>query len=137
MKKLTITLSAVLCAGMLFGATDEIGSAVARTFAGRTAVITGAASGMGLCTARTLAEAGATVFMCDINGEGVEKAAAEINSWYNVRHEAVAQLQDQPVLLPDAACEVGLHRGCWRREESLSAGKQYRILRKGKAVICA
>ena len=81
MKKLTITLSAVLCAGMLFGATDEIGSAVARTFAGRTAVITGAASGMGLCTARTLAEAGATVFMCDINGEGVEKAAAEINSW--------------------------------------------------------
>ena len=41
--------------------------------------------------------------------------------WYNVRHEAVAQLQDQPVLLPDAACEVGLHRGCRRREESLSA----------------
>ena len=24
-------------------------------------------------------------------------------------------------LLPDAACEVGIHRGCWRREESLSA----------------
>lgn len=23
--------------------------------------------------------------------------------------------------LPDAACEVGIHRGCWRREESLSA----------------
>ncbi len=89
MKKLTITLSAVLCAGMLFGATDEIGSAVARTFAGRTAVITGAASGMGLCTARTLAEAGATVFMCDINGEGVEKAAAEINSWGKGRAYAV------------------------------------------------
>ena len=36
---------------------------------------------MGLCTSRTLAEAGATVFMCDINGEGVRKAADEINAW--------------------------------------------------------
>ena len=44
MKKPTMTLSAVLCAGALFGATDEIGMAVARTFADKTAVITGAAS---------------------------------------------------------------------------------------------
>ena len=80
MKRLTTTLSAVMCAGALFGAADEIGMAVARTFAGKTAVITGAASGMGLCTAKTLAEAGATVFMCDINGDGVRKEADEINA---------------------------------------------------------
>lgn len=43
MKKLAMTLSAALCAGALLGATDEIGMAVARTFAGKTAVITGAA----------------------------------------------------------------------------------------------
>ena len=80
MKKMMV---AVVVAGALslFGETDEIGKAVARTFAGKTAVITGAASGMGLCTSRTLAEAGATVFMCDINGDGVRKAADEINSW--------------------------------------------------------
>ena len=78
-----IMMVAVVVAGALslFGETDEIGKAVARTFAGKTAVITGAASGMGLCTSRTLAEAGATVFMCDINGDGVRKAADEINSW--------------------------------------------------------
>ena len=78
-----LVVGAAVAAGVLslFGGTDEIGQAVARTFAGKTAVITGAASGMGLCTAKTLAEAGATVFMCDINGEGVRAAADEINSW--------------------------------------------------------
>ena len=81
MKKLMMVTAMVAGALSLFGETDEIGMAVARTFAGKTAVISGAASGMGLCTSRTLAEAGATVFMCDINGEGVRKAADEINAW--------------------------------------------------------
>ena len=81
MKKLMMVTAMVAGALSLFGETDEIGMAVARTFAGKTAVISGAASGMGLCTSRTLAEAGANVFMCDINGEGVRKAADEINAW--------------------------------------------------------
>ena len=81
MKKQVVALAVGLCACALFGETDEIGKAVARTFAGKTAVITGAASGMGLCSSRTLAEAGATVFMCDINAEGVRKQADEINAW--------------------------------------------------------
>ena len=81
MKKLMMVTAMVAGALSLFGETDEIGKAVARTFAGKTAAITGAASGMGLCTSRTLAEAGATVVMCDINGDGVRKAADEINSW--------------------------------------------------------
>lgn len=74
-----VLLSALSVAMPLQGETDEIGRAVAATFAGKTAVITGAASGMGLCTSRTLADAGATVFMVDINGEGVRKHADEIN----------------------------------------------------------
>ena len=81
MKKLMVGMAVVAGALSLFGETNEIGMAVARTFAGKTAVISGAASGMGLCTSRTLAEAGATVFMCDINGDGVRKAADEINAW--------------------------------------------------------
>ena len=81
MKRLTVVAAVVAGALSLFGETDEIGKAVAKTFAGKTAVISGAASGMGLCTSRTLAEAGATVVMCDINGEGVRKAADEINAW--------------------------------------------------------
>ena len=80
MKKMVVALAAGLCAGALFGETDEIGKAVAATFAGKTAVISGAASGMALCTSWTLAAAGATVVMCDINGDGVRKAADEINA---------------------------------------------------------
>ena len=80
MKKLMMGLAVVVGALSLFGETDEIGMAVARTFAGKTAVISGAASGMGLCSSKTLAAAGANVFMCDINGEGVRKAADEINA---------------------------------------------------------
>ena len=80
MKRLNLALAVAMSASALCGATDEIGKAVARTFAGKTAVITGAASGMGLCTSWTLAEAGATVFMCDINEPGVKKAADEINA---------------------------------------------------------
>ena len=80
MKKLMVSVAIVAGALSLFGETDEIGRQVAATFAGKTAAITGAASGMGLCTSRTLAEAGATVIMCDINGEGVRKFADEINA---------------------------------------------------------
>ena len=49
-------------------------------YRGRTAVITGAASGMGLCAARRLCAAGATVVMCDINAEALEALAAEITA---------------------------------------------------------
>ena len=49
-------------------------------YKGKTAVITGAASGIGLLASRNLCEAGATVVLCDVNAEGLAKAAAEINA---------------------------------------------------------
>ena len=73
-------LFSVFCIAALSSLADEITSAIAATFSGRTAVITGAASGMGLCTSKTLAQEGCNVFMCDINEKGVKKAADEINS---------------------------------------------------------
>ena len=42
---------------------------------GKTAIVTGAASGIGLCIATSLAEAGANVVMADIEKEAVEQAA--------------------------------------------------------------
>ena len=45
---------------------------------GRTAVITGAGSGMGLLASQELAKAGANVVMCDINAEAVDGFAKEI-----------------------------------------------------------
>lgn len=49
-------------------------------FSGRTALLTGAASGMGLRAAQRLAKAGARVVMCDIDAAALEKAAAEIRA---------------------------------------------------------
>ena len=45
----------------------------------KVAIITGGASGLGLASARRLAEEGATVVMADINVELGEAAAAQIN----------------------------------------------------------
>lgn len=47
-------------------------------FAGKTAIITGAASGMGLLSAQTLAAEGASVVLTDIDASAVEAAAADI-----------------------------------------------------------
>lgn len=47
-------------------------------FSGKTAIITGAASGMGLLSAQKLAEQGANVVLTDVNAEAVSAAAAGI-----------------------------------------------------------
>ncbi|EHN74587.1 putative oxidoreductase [Streptomyces coelicoflavus ZG0656] len=52
----------------------------AAEFAGRTALVTGAASGIGLATARRLGAGGANVVVADFNAEGAEKAAAELTA---------------------------------------------------------
>ncbi|MBJ22636.1 MAG: SDR family oxidoreductase [bacterium] len=44
----------------------------------RVAIVTGAASGIGRVTALALAEAGASVLLADLNGEGAETAAKEM-----------------------------------------------------------
>ena len=47
-------------------------------FAGKVAVVTGAASGMGLMTSQEFARLGAKVVMCDVNAETLRAAAAAI-----------------------------------------------------------
>jgi 3-oxoacyl-[acyl-carrier protein] reductase len=49
-------------------------------YGGRVAVVTGAASGMGLCLSRKICAAGGSAVMCDVNGEALDKAAADINA---------------------------------------------------------
>ena len=53
---------------------------IAYDFTGKVAVVTGAASGMGLLTARELAKNGAKVVMCDVNADALAKVSAEIGS---------------------------------------------------------
>ncbi|MGW0817900.1 SDR family NAD(P)-dependent oxidoreductase [Streptomyces viridiviolaceus] len=52
----------------------------ATEFSGRSALVTGAASGIGLATARRLGAGGASVVIADHNAEGAEKAAAELTA---------------------------------------------------------
>jgi NAD(P)-dependent dehydrogenase (short-subunit alcohol dehydrogenase family) len=49
-----------------------------RELAGRTAVVTGAASGIGLGLARTFARNGMAVTLCDIRGDRLDAALAEV-----------------------------------------------------------
>jgi NAD(P)-dependent dehydrogenase (short-subunit alcohol dehydrogenase family) len=49
-------------------------------FSGKAALVTGAASGIGLATARRLGAGGAGVVIADHNAEGAEKAAAELRA---------------------------------------------------------
>ncbi|WP_046732994.1 SDR family NAD(P)-dependent oxidoreductase [Streptomyces humi] len=49
-------------------------------FTGRTALVTGAASGIGLATARRLGAGGADVVIADFNAEGAEQAAAGLTA---------------------------------------------------------
>lgn len=48
------------------------------TMSGRVALVSGAASGIGLCIARTLAAQGASVAVCDLRGDAAQAAAREI-----------------------------------------------------------
>ena len=49
-------------------------------FAGKTALVTGAASGIGRETALALARAGANLVVCDVNGPGIEQTAADVRA---------------------------------------------------------
>ena len=47
-------------------------------FRGKVAVVTGAASGMGLKTSEELAARGASVVMCDVNADALSRAVADL-----------------------------------------------------------
>jgi 2,3-dihydro-2,3-dihydroxybenzoate dehydrogenase len=47
-------------------------------FPGKVAMVTGAASGIGLATARALAQAGVRVALCDVNRQALDRATSEI-----------------------------------------------------------
>jgi len=56
-------------------------------YSGKVALVTGAAAGMGLATARAFAEAGAAVVLADFKEEAVKAAAEELAA---TGHKAIA-----------------------------------------------
>jgi 2-hydroxycyclohexanecarboxyl-CoA dehydrogenase len=61
------------------------------SLAGKNAIVTGAASGIGLAAARRLAKEGASVAIWDVNEAGAQAAAAELNQ---AGHRAIASRVD-------------------------------------------
>lgn len=84
------------------------------SLAGRVAVVTGGAKGLGLGIARRLAEAGAAVLVADVDDAAGEAAAAELASSYGVRtlfRHVDVRVVDQVEAAADAAVQElgGLH----------------------------
>ena len=80
--------------------------------AGRSALVTGAASGIGLAYAETMAEAGAKVTLADIDADGAEREAAGLRS---AGYEARAVSCDVADLAQVAAAfdgHVAAYGGC-------------------------
>jgi NAD(P)-dependent dehydrogenase (short-subunit alcohol dehydrogenase family) len=76
-------------------------------FAGKTAVVTGAASGIGLATVRKLAGEGATVFAADIDEAGGAALAAQSNGDVRFQRCDVMIVADIAALMDRAAAETG------------------------------
>ena len=85
-------------------------------FSGKTAIVTGAASGIGLGIATALAEAGANVVMADIQKDAVEQAAHGLSGTNKrVMPVRIDVTQEQSVLdaLAEAERNFGkLHIAC-------------------------
>ncbi|MEY4270654.1 MAG: hypothetical protein RLZZ58_1870 [Pseudomonadota bacterium] len=76
-------------------------------FAGRTAVITGAASGIGRATVLKLASEGARVFAADIDQAGGAALVAQSNGDVRFQRCDVMQVADIAALMDRAAAETG------------------------------
>ncbi len=76
-------------------------------FAGKTAVITGAASGIGKATCLLFAREGATVIAADIDEEGGEELAATSNGKIHFKRTDVCSVDDIKALMDFAAAKTG------------------------------
>ena len=98
---------------------------------GKVAMVTGGASGIGLATSRRLAGEGAALIVVDANGEGAEKAAAELGG---VAVRADVASTDDWARIVDAARRLGgldaayLNAGVTTGEEDITkvTDEQYR-----------
>ena len=75
-------------------------------FHGQVALVTGAASGMGLATARGFAEAGASVALADLPGDALQAAAAELTAEGHSVLAIATDVSDEAQAAAMVACTV-------------------------------
>jgi len=84
---------------------------VSISLAGKNAIITGGAGGMGRCIALTLAEAGANIMVADMNGEAAAATAAEAAERFGVKAISctcnVTNLDQIQAMVDQAVAEFG------------------------------
>ncbi len=83
---------------------------LSRSIAGKVALVTGAASGMGLATAHLFADEGAKVAILDRNGEGVTTVVREINEAGGIAKGWTLDLTQSEKIVPTVA-EIAEHFG--------------------------
>lgn len=99
---------------------------------GRTAIVTGGASGIGFATARRFAAEGADVVIADITDDAGEKAAADVGGRF--RHLDVSELSSWEAFLKDeptidvAHLNAGVVTGSFDGFESLTDEQYRRIM---------
>lgn len=76
-------------------------------FTGKTAVVTGAASGIGKATVLKLASEGAVVYAADIDDAGGAALVAASNGQIRFQHTDVCRVEDIEALMNRAAAETG------------------------------
>jgi 3-oxoacyl-[acyl-carrier protein] reductase len=125
---------------------------LSRSIAGRTALVTGAASGMGRATAHLFADEGANVAVLDVNAEGVAAVVAEIEGaggraagWVldvgdaerigPVVDEVAQRFGGIDILVNNAGVSVGLpvespdYDAAWERALRINLTAQVRLVR--------
>jgi 3-oxoacyl-[acyl-carrier protein] reductase len=85
-------------------------SKLSRSIAGKTALVTGAASGMGLATAHLFADEGANVAVTDLTAEGVQKVVDEIKEAGGTAHGWVLDVSDK-AQINSVVSEIAEHFG--------------------------
>ena len=76
-------------------------------FSGKTVLITGAASGIGRASARAFAAEGASLYLCDINGEGLQAVADALPGQVKTRVLDVTSSVDCRAAVDEAVTEFG------------------------------
>lgn len=83
----------------------EVSTNGGRRLEGRVAIVTGAGHGIGAATAARLARDGATVAVCDINGQAAEEVAARIAADGGRARHFVADVADRDAV-PELVAEI-------------------------------